>query len=110
MTNVTYKDRFCEIRYFFDQKEGNGRRESATKMFHGRWFEHGSRTILGEAASPQDLFMMDICDENPVVTIIQKVQIQLIEDGKAPVEVASPDVGSSSFNLRSVCLDGKDGF
>lgn len=47
--------------------------------------------------------MMDICDDNPIATIVQKIHVRLIEDGRTPVKVASTDVGSTNFNIRSVC-------
>ncbi|KAI5117478.1 hypothetical protein M0805_007182 [Coniferiporia weirii] len=83
---------FCIILYFFA--------ESAEISFHGRWFQHGSQTVLAETANPQGLFLLDLCDSNPVSSIIQKIQVhQLSVDDTEPIILAEQDIGSSSFHF-----------
>ncbi|THH12028.1 hypothetical protein EW145_g289 [Phellinidium pouzarii] len=87
---------FCTILYFFGEKTG----DKIQKLFHGRWFQHGSQTILAETANPQGLFLLDQCDSNPVSSIIQKIEIrQLNADDTEPIVLAEQDVGSSTFHF-----------
>lgn len=45
-------------------------------MFHGHWFSRGSDTVLGEAGDPCELFMVDECDDNPLGSITEKVNLE----------------------------------
>ncbi|EJD02255.1 S-adenosyl-L-methionine-dependent methyltransferase [Fomitiporia mediterranea MF3/22] len=92
---------FGIIIYFFDKtgRRSDGRSKSS-KYFHLRWFDHGSRTVLGETASPQALFLLDKCDNNPVETILQKITVcHLGTDVLEPVVIPDNDAGPSSFHL-----------
>lgn len=79
-------------------------------MFHGRWLEHGSRTVLSEASNTHELFMMETCDDNAVTAIVQKIQVHLIESdgdyGEAQVQFDGElaDVETPKFTLRSTIL------
>eukprot|EP00731_Ephydatia_muelleri_P024749 Em0016g1020a len=46
------------------------------KLFHGHWFSRGSDTVLGETGDPCELFMVDECDENPLGSIKEKVNLE----------------------------------
>jgi DNA (cytosine-5)-methyltransferase 1 len=74
-------------------------------MFHARWFEHSSKTVLAETANPQALFLTDICDDNEVDSILQKITVKYIEDGKEPLDPPQSEIGSQNFHFRCViCL------
>ncbi|EJD02256.1 S-adenosyl-L-methionine-dependent methyltransferase, partial [Fomitiporia mediterranea MF3/22] len=92
---------FGIIMYFYEVAERKpGRSPRSGKYFHIRWFEHGSRTILGETANPQALFLLDQCDDNPVETILQKISVRhLSVSDLEPLVISDNDVGSSSFHL-----------
>lgn len=87
--------RFCTIQYFYEEKR--------RKFFHGRWFEHGAKTILAETANPQGLFLTNECDDNLVSSILQKVEVRYLRPSeKEPVVIGEQDVGSSRFHYRYV--------
>ncbi|KAK7034044.1 hypothetical protein VNI00_012475 [Paramarasmius palmivorus] len=70
---------FCRIAYFYDHLTRidpvtNG----PVKMFHGHWFQHGSRTILQEVAHTKSLFLLDSCDNNTVATIFRKCTVKCL--------------------------------
>ena len=69
-------------------------------MFHGRWLEHGSRTVLAETSNAHELFMMDSCDDNPIATIVQKIRVCLIEDDEPFIDGSTTNIESSDFVLR----------
>lgn len=58
---------FCEIQYFYQC--------GPDKMFHARWLEHGSKTILEELADPSCLFYVNECDDLKVACIFTKVNV-----------------------------------
>lgn len=103
--------RFCEIKWFFDNITTHGRTSKKEKYFHARWFSHGSKTILGETANPQGLFLLDMCDDNPVDVILQKISVRYLGPGeKEPVVVSEKEVGSSTFHLSYVIFSINLGF
>ncbi|KAK6978320.1 S-adenosyl-L-methionine-dependent methyltransferase [Favolaschia claudopus] len=66
---------FCQVRYFFvDAVHG-------VKMSHVQWFIHGSR-VLGELGHPNELFLIDECDDIPVNSIIQKCSLYKLALGE----------------------------
>ncbi|KAK7025797.1 S-adenosyl-L-methionine-dependent methyltransferase, partial [Favolaschia claudopus] len=67
--------RFCQVMYFFvDAVHG-------VKMSHVQWFIHGSR-VLGELGHPNELFLIDECDDIPVNSIIQKCSLYKLALGE----------------------------
>ncbi|KAK7007272.1 S-adenosyl-L-methionine-dependent methyltransferase [Favolaschia claudopus] len=66
---------FCQVMYFFvDAVHG-------VKMAHVQWFMHGSR-VLGELGHPNELFLIDECDDIPVSSIIQKCSLHKLALGE----------------------------
>jgi DNA (cytosine-5)-methyltransferase 1 len=57
-----------QVYYMYEDSEGN-------KEFHGCWFSRGSDTILGETSDSNELFLIDLCDTNPITSIISKVNV-----------------------------------
>ncbi|KAI9065405.1 S-adenosyl-L-methionine-dependent methyltransferase [Trametes sanguinea] len=53
---------FCRISYMFEERDESGARR---KRFHARWLQHGSQTLLQEAAHSRCLFWLDACDDLP---------------------------------------------
>lgn len=49
------------VRLFVDQDDDEG-------SAHVRWFSHGGDTILNETAGPKELFLLDRCDDIPLVS------------------------------------------
>ncbi|EPQ57871.1 S-adenosyl-L-methionine-dependent methyltransferase [Gloeophyllum trabeum ATCC 11539] len=64
---------FCEIQYFYQC--------GPDKMFHARWLEHGSKTILEELADPSCLFYVNECDDLKVACIFTKEMEISQQDG-----------------------------
>ncbi|KAG8873672.1 hypothetical protein FRB97_006545 [Tulasnella sp. 331] len=62
-------------------------------MFHVRWFEHASRTILGECSSPQELLLTEECDDIDAATVVAKAKIIFLPTGTLePIQGSQPDV------------------
>ncbi|KAF9486388.1 S-adenosyl-L-methionine-dependent methyltransferase [Pholiota conissans] len=61
---------FAQIMYFV----------VANQVAHIRWFNHGSKTFLGELANPQELFLADHCDKIKLRDIIAKVTVHFAPD------------------------------
>ncbi|XP_062515126.1 DNA (cytosine-5)-methyltransferase 1-like [Corticium candelabrum] len=57
-----------QIQYMYEDKERK-------KEFHGSWFSRGSDTILGETSDSNELFLIDLCDTNPLTSIISRVNV-----------------------------------
>ncbi|CAB3990120.1 DNA (cytosine-5)-methyltransferase 1, partial [Paramuricea clavata] len=51
------------------------------KLFHGRWLSHCWDTIIGKTGDPMELFLVDLCDNNPLGSIV----------GKCAVKYKAPD-------------------
>lgn len=67
--------------------------------FHVRWFEHASRTSLGETSSPQELFLTDECDNIDARTVVARAQVRFLPVGTPePMDDLEPD----RFFYRSV--------
>jgi DNA (cytosine-5)-methyltransferase 1 len=49
--------------------------ESNRKYFHGQWLQHGSQTVLQEAAHPSILFSMLECDDIPLESIVTRCNL-----------------------------------
>jgi DNA (cytosine-5)-methyltransferase 1 len=47
----------------------------ANQVAHVQWFNHGSKTFLGELANPQELFLADHCDTVKFNDIVAKVEV-----------------------------------
>ncbi|KAA1469421.1 S-adenosyl-L-methionine-dependent methyltransferase [Dentipellis sp. KUC8613] len=70
---------FAKICYMFEDK--------GKKWFHGQWLSHSSKTILQEVAHSHRLFLMDICDDIELGSIIKKANVrQLHLDEIEPCE------------------------
>eukprot|EP00111_Clytia_hemisphaerica_P007316 TCONS_00021299-protein len=46
------------------------------KTFHAQWLYRSSETILGESGDPNEFFLSDDCDNNPLASIMEKCNIR----------------------------------
>ncbi|KAK0466328.1 S-adenosyl-L-methionine-dependent methyltransferase [Desarmillaria tabescens] len=51
---------------------------------HVLWYDHGSSTILGELAHPQELFVLDHCTSIPLASICGTVKVHHSPEGSVP--------------------------
>ncbi|KAE8453267.1 hypothetical protein EG329_011334 [Mollisiaceae sp. DMI_Dod_QoI] len=58
---------FARIVYLYEDEDGE-------PYAHFQWFEHGS-TIMGALASPQELFVLSRCHDNPIGSIRGKIKV-----------------------------------
>ena len=57
--------------------------DNGTKVFHGQWYTHGSKTLLQETANPQSLFLLDSCEPDlPLASIVQKCNLRELGVGE----------------------------
>ncbi|KAF8963951.1 S-adenosyl-L-methionine-dependent methyltransferase [Flammula alnicola] len=75
------------------------------RIAHIQWFNHGSKTLLGEFADPQELFLADHCDKIYLKDIVGKVKVHALRPDK-PGEyfcklMHAPDLGTFT------CIDAK---
>lgn len=52
------------------------------KCLHADWYCRGSDTVLGETSDPQELFIIDDCEDIPLDSIMKKVRV--VPDHAAP--------------------------
>ena len=52
-------------------EDGDGR-----KRFHAHWFTRSAETVLGEAGDPSELFLADLCDDNPLGAIMDRINVR----------------------------------
>ncbi|GLB43613.1 putative class I-like SAM-binding methyltransferase superfamily, C5-methyltransferase family protein [Lyophyllum shimeji] len=52
-----------------------------TKMFHVRWLQHSSQTMMEELGHPQELFFNDLCDHVPFGAVISRI---VVHEGPDP--------------------------
>lgn len=45
--------------------------------FHAQIYYRGIDTMLGETANPQELFVVDVCEDCPLGSIVDKAQVTL---------------------------------
>lgn len=57
----------ARIQYLFEDSSG--------KQAHVHWYNRGCETVLGEASDPLELFMVDECDDNELITVHDKVTV-----------------------------------
>ncbi|OSD08481.1 S-adenosyl-L-methionine-dependent methyltransferase [Trametes coccinea BRFM310] len=57
---------FCRICFMFEERDKFG---VCHKRFHARWLQHGSQTLLQEAAHSRCLFWLNSCDDLPLESI-----------------------------------------
>ncbi|KAJ7610870.1 S-adenosyl-L-methionine-dependent methyltransferase [Roridomyces roridus] len=50
-------------------------------IVHVQWLEHGLGTIMGEMADPQELFMLILCENQDVSSIVRKIKVSSVVDG-----------------------------
>jgi hypothetical protein len=86
--------RFAKICYFFEDKV------TGDKMFHAQWYEHGSQTILQEVAHLCSLYLIDECDSHPLDSIIQKVNVRVLD----PTEDEPMEVQHDQFFTGYFCF------
>jgi DNA (cytosine-5)-methyltransferase 1 len=65
--------RFAKIIYIDGQYE----------RAHVQWFEHSSKTAMGEISDPQELFLTDICDGLDLHCILSKVKVHMYDFASA---------------------------
>lgn len=58
----------AQMRYMWETAAGE-------KMFHARWFNRGSDTLLGETSDPLELFLVDDCQDTPLNFILYKAKV-----------------------------------
>ncbi|KAI0822767.1 S-adenosyl-L-methionine-dependent methyltransferase [Trametes gibbosa] len=86
---------FCKILYMFERVDKLGRR---SKHFHAQWLQHGSQTLLQEAAHPRGLFWLNECDDLPLECIFSKCNLHSWAPGEpAPVELQSQSYQANCF-------------
>lgn len=80
---------------------------NSQKLFHGQWYQHGSKTLLQETANPQSLFLIDDCEPDiPLASIYQKCNLrELSVDEDEPADETSPHEN----NFYHGCVDHKSG-
>jgi DNA (cytosine-5)-methyltransferase 1 len=55
---------------------------------HVQWFEHSSKTAMGEISDPQELFLTDICDGLDLHCIVGKARVHnfdFMSDSRPPM-------------------------
>ncbi|KAG9029241.1 hypothetical protein FRB95_005562 [Tulasnella sp. JGI-2019a] len=75
-----------------------------TPFFHVRWFEHASKTILGECSSPQELFLTDECDQIDARAVVAKANITFLPPG---MDEPMDDLNPRDFFYRYFSLPHK---
>ncbi|KAI0362522.1 S-adenosyl-L-methionine-dependent methyltransferase [Trametes cingulata] len=73
---------FCKIAYMFEKRDSSGRWR---KYFHAHWLQHGSQTLLQEAAHPRTLFWLNECEDQLLECIYSHCNLE-----EWPVGDASP--------------------
>lgn len=58
----------AKVMYMWENKNG-------LKLFHANWYRRGSDTILGETSNPMELFLIDECDDVPLISIKSKCSV-----------------------------------
>ncbi|KAI0636601.1 S-adenosyl-L-methionine-dependent methyltransferase [Trametes polyzona] len=86
---------FCKISYMFEKIDRKGR---PSKWFHAQWLQHGSQTLLQEAAHPRGLFWLNECDDLPMECIYSHCNVSQVwrPGDPAPAE-SQPTVGENCF-------------
>ena len=69
----SFSDRFCKINYMFEERDRSGKMR---KKFHAQWLQHGSQTLLQEAAHSRGLFWLKSCDDLPLECIYSHCRVQ----------------------------------
>lgn len=59
---------------------------------HLQWFEHGSNTLVGEFAAPRELFLLSMCDDNPIECIVNKIEVDFVRD----------DTSTTSYDVKNI--------
>ncbi|KAB7504337.1 DNA (cytosine-5)-methyltransferase PliMCI [Armadillidium nasatum] len=60
----------ARVESLWELKTGKGE-----KFFHADWFCRGSDTILGETADPQELFLINDCEDSLLEAVLRKVMV-----------------------------------
>lgn len=60
----------CRICYMWEDFNGK-------KLFHAQWLYRSAETVLGESGDPNELFLSDDCDNNPLSSISEKCKVIL---------------------------------
>ncbi|KAF5387544.1 hypothetical protein D9757_006543 [Collybiopsis confluens] len=71
---------FIRIWYFYENIE------EETKMFHGQWFEHGSKTLLQQTSHSRALYLTNTCGDAPLNSIYRKCDVHFPELGSPDPE------------------------
>ncbi|XP_074058265.1 DNA (cytosine-5)-methyltransferase 1-like [Macrotis lagotis] len=79
--------------------------DSSGQMFHAHWFCTGTDTVLGAAADPLELFLIDACEDMQLSYIHSKVNVIY----KAPSKNWSME-GGSDVELKMIEDDGRTYF
>ena len=48
------------------------------KEFHATWFVRGADTVLGETSDPAELFLLDECDDEPLASVTDKINVRYL--------------------------------
>lgn len=81
-------NRFVKILYIFDIE--------GYKLFHGQWLTHSSKTLLQELAHPNELFLLNICDDCPVRSILRRANVTQLPLG---TDVPAADAATENLNM-----------
>lgn len=66
--SVSERQPIVQIGYMW---EGTGEK----RMFHAHLFCRGEDTVLGQTSDPRELFVLDICKDYPLGSIVGKAQV-----------------------------------
>ena len=72
---------------------------NAVRPCHALYLSRGSDTVLGETGDPCELFMVDECDENPLGSIKEKVNVSIVIVATCDI-ITSCCIASWSIVLR----------
>ena len=70
-------------------------------MAHFQWFEHGSRTMIGELSSCQEPFLLTWCDDEELTCVLRKINVDRLSPCKdKSIYLAEFDVPKGCFFYR----------
>ncbi|KAI0041890.1 hypothetical protein FA95DRAFT_636925 [Auriscalpium vulgare] len=55
--------------------------------FHIQWFEHSSRTFLGDMGNPRELFLTFLCQDLSFDVVVGKIRVTRVDDDNVPEDL-----------------------
>ncbi|KIK58230.1 hypothetical protein GYMLUDRAFT_98175 [Collybiopsis luxurians FD-317 M1] len=95
---------FIRIRYFYEEFD---RKSGRLRMFHGQWFEHGSKTFLQQTSHSRALYLTNSCGDAPLSSIYRKCDVKFPKLGEQEEE-DDHDSDGDQFFCQYVWDDNKD--